>query len=50
MFPDKEDHSVESGEEEDYYFMDDDWAADSPWVSLLDSKQAEKGRDLPEFI
>ncbi|KAM9433554.1 mis18-binding protein 1 [Salvelinus alpinus] len=24
MFPDKEDHSVESGEEEDYYFMDDD--------------------------
>uniref|UniRef100_A0A4W5RFK9 Myb-like domain-containing protein n=1 Tax=Hucho hucho TaxID=62062 RepID=A0A4W5RFK9_9TELE len=24
MFPDKEDHSVESGEEGDYYFMDDD--------------------------
>lgn len=24
MFPDKDDHSVESGEEGDYYFMDDD--------------------------
>nr|XP_029544401.1 mis18-binding protein 1 [Oncorhynchus nerka]XP_029544402.1 mis18-binding protein 1 [Oncorhynchus nerka] len=24
MFPDKDDHSGESGEEEDYYFMDDD--------------------------
>lgn len=36
MFPDKDDHSVESGEEGDYYFMDDDWATDSPLVYSVD--------------